>query len=58
MSGTTPVPCQFVPVTGLTDRANGIPMCTAALIGKPRVGCAPPPVVSPTTVARPRACSV
>jgi hypothetical protein len=31
---------------------------TAALMGKPRVGCAPPPVVSPTTVARPRACSV
>ena len=29
MSGTTPVPCQFVPVTGLIDRANGIAICTA-----------------------------
>ena len=58
MSGTTPVPCQFVPVTGLTERANGMPMCTAALIGNGRVGWAPPPVVSPITSARPSACSV
>jgi len=58
VSGITPVPCQFVPVTGLIERANGIPMCTAALIGNGRVGCAPPPVVSPITCARPSACSV
>jgi hypothetical protein len=32
-SGATPVPCQFVLVTRLTGRANGIAMCTAAWVG-------------------------
>jgi hypothetical protein len=50
--GTTPVPSQFVPVTGFIDRPNGIGIWTAALIGNPRVGWAPPPVVSPMTTAR------
>ena len=58
MSGTTPVACQFAPVTGFTERANGMPMHTAALIGYTRVGWAPPPVVSPIISARPSACSV
>ena len=46
-------PVVSVPVTRLIDRADGIAMCTAALIGNPRVGWAPPPVVSPITTARP-----
>lgn len=33
ISGTAPVPCQFMPVSGLIDRANGMAMWTAALIG-------------------------
>jgi hypothetical protein len=58
VSGTTPVPCQLVPVTGLTDRANGTETAMVSEIGIVRVGCAPPPVVSPITCARPWACSV
>jgi len=58
VSGITPVPCQFVPVIGLIERANGMAMCTAGLIGNGLVGWAPPPVVSPINSARPSACSV
>src|SRR5262245_18612956 len=51
-SGFTPVPSQFVFVTGLIDRANGTPTPKWSVTRNPRVGCAPPPVVSPTIVAR------
>jgi hypothetical protein len=54
----TPVPCQFVPVTGLIDRAIGTMIAMASPIGNPLVGWAPPPVVSPITSARPAACRV
>ena len=56
---TTPVAGgQSAPVTGFTERANGMPTHTAVLTGYTRVGWAPPPVVSPISSARPSTCSV
>ena len=40
----------------LIDRANGMAMWTAGLMGNPRVGWAPPPVASPTTSVPPSIC--
>jgi hypothetical protein len=56
MSGWTPVPSQLVPVTGLTDRASGMVISNVSVSRNGMVGCAPPPVASPTSVARPSAC--
>jgi hypothetical protein len=54
VSGTTPVPGQFVPVTGLTERANGTEIASVEEIGTILVGWAPPPVVSAvSTISRP-----
>jgi hypothetical protein len=50
------VPCQFVPVTGLIDRAKGTAIARVEEMGTILVGWAPPPVVSPITWARPCAC--
>ena len=51
MSGTTPVPSHLVPVTGLTDRANGTEIAMVQEIGTVLAGWAPPPVVSPISSA-------
>src|SRR3954452_6357110 len=51
-SGSTPTPSQFVCVMGLIARAFGTPMMKWSSMRRPETGCAPPPVVSPTIVAR------
>ena len=51
-SGSMPVPSQFVFEIGLIARAKGTPMMKCSSIRWPDTGCAPPPVVSPTIVAR------
>jgi hypothetical protein len=58
MSGTTPVPSHLVPVTGLTDRANGTEIAMVQEIGTVLAGWAPPQVVSPISSARSCACRV
>src|SRR5690554_1928047 len=54
ISASTPVPSQFVFVIGLTARSHGTPIVNCSLIHSSHTGCAPPPVVSPTIVARSR----
>jgi hypothetical protein len=51
-SGLTPVPSQFVFVTGLMARPRGTNISKCSPTRTPPPGCAPPPVVSPTMVAR------
>src|SRR5580704_7328589 len=53
-SGSTPVPSQLVLETGLTAFAKGTPIMKWSSMRWPDTGWAPPPVVSPTIVARPR----
>src|SRR4029079_18972924 len=50
--GCTPVPSQLVFVIGLIARPVGTNIPKCSLRRKPPPGCAPPPVVSPTIVAR------
>ena len=52
MSGSTPVPSQFVCVIGLIGRECGTLMTKFSPTGRGPTGCAPPPVTSPTIVAR------
>lgn len=54
-SGTTPTPSQFVPVMGLIEFPQGTLIAKSAKRPS-EAGCAPPLVVSPTTVTRFRAC--
>src|ERR1700690_3046833 len=51
-SGSTPTPSQLVLVVGLIARANGTPIVNRSSMRWPATGCAPPPVTSPTIVAR------
>ena len=51
-SGSTPVPSQLVLLIGLTARAKGTRIKKSSLRISMRTGWAPPPVVSPTMVAR------
>src|SRR5262245_45275418 len=56
MSGTTPVLSQLVLVTGLIGRPQGTTIVNHSSSSCGAVGCAPPPVVSPTIFARWRDC--
>src|SRR5688572_18901795 len=51
-SGSTPTPSQFVFVIGLIARPFGTTATKRSSISCGATGCAPPPVVSPTMVAR------
>src|SRR4026207_2043428 len=55
-SGLIPTPSQFVFVIGLMARPVGTKTVRSWGSGTPRPGLAPPPVVSPTIVARFRVC--
>src|SRR6266516_6001778 len=55
-SGTTPTPSQFVPVMGLIEFPHGTLIAKCSPKRPSDAGCPPPPVVSPTMVARFRAC--
>src|SRR6059036_3769137 len=52
MSGSTPVPSQLVLLIGLMARPLGTPTPRWGWTRRKPPGCAPPPVVSPTIVAR------